>query len=140
MSDRLSNESWEAFAERLILQAQADGRFDNLAGFGQPIPGIDDPPDENWWLKQKLRDEQLNALPPILQARLDRAKFLEALGSIAAEVDVRRRLAALNQQIRDAHYSGTDGPPDGVLPVDVESTISQWRDLRREQTGVPPRR
>lgn len=132
MADRLANESWEAFAERLILQAQADGMFDNLPGFGRPIPGIDDPPDENWWLKQKLRDEQLNALPPVLQARLDRAKFLEAIGSMAAEADVRRRIETLNRQIREAHFAG-DGPTDGVQSLDIEATVALWRALR--QTG-----
>jgi hypothetical protein len=133
MLDRLATESWEDFTERRIRQAQADGSFDNLPGFGQPIPGIDDPPEENWWLKQKLRDEQLSALPPILQARLDRAKFLESLGSISTEVEVRRGLESLNQQIRAAHFSGSDGPAEGVLPVDAESTISRWRELRQQE-------
>ncbi len=133
MVDRRATESWEDFAERRIRQAQADGSFDNLPGFGQPIPGIDDPPQENWWLKQKLRDEQLSALPPILQARLDRAKFLESLCSILTEIEVRRRLEALNQQIRAAHFSGCEGPAAGVLPVDVESTVCRWRELQPQQ-------
>lgn len=135
MVDRLAAESWEDFTERRILQAQADGSFDNLPGFGRPIPGIDDPPDENWWLKQKLRNEQLSALPPILQARLDRARFLETLGSISTELEVHRRLETLNQQIRAAHFSGGDGPAAGVLPVDAESTISRWRELRQQNSN-----
>lgn len=114
MIERRATESWEDLADRRIHQAQADGLFDKLPGFGQPIPGIDDPPDENWWLKQKLRDEQLSTLPPILQARLDRAKFLESLGSMSTEAEVRRSLESLNQQIRAAHFSGSDGPADGL--------------------------
>lgn len=135
MVDRLATESWEDFTERRIRQAQTDGAFDDLPGIGQPIPGIDDPLDENWWLKQKLRNEQLSALPPILQARLDRARFLETLGSISSEVEVRRRLEALNQQIRAAHFSGSDGPAAGVLPVEMESAISRWRELRQQNSN-----
>ncbi|MHC4876821.1 MAG: DnaJ family domain-containing protein [Planctomycetota bacterium] len=55
-----AGESWGAFTERQIRQAQEAGEFSGLPGFGQPIPGIDEPLDENWWLKQKLRREKLS--------------------------------------------------------------------------------
>lgn len=50
---------WEGLVEHRIQEAQAQGAFDNLPGFGQPIPGIDDPLDENWWLRRKLQSEGL---------------------------------------------------------------------------------
>ena len=64
----------------MIRLAQQSGQFENLPGFGKPIPGIDEELDENWWIRDKLRREQINALPPILQARLELFLFfLDAL-------------------------------------------------------------
>lgn len=58
---------WESYAEALIRAAQAEGQFDVLPGFGQPIPGIDEPHDENWWVREKLKREGLKAVgqPPL---------------------------------------------------------------------------
>jgi hypothetical protein len=72
-------EAWESFTERRIREAQAEGAFENLPGFGRPIPGIDEPLDENWWIREKLRREQINAVPPIIAARLEVEKTLVAI-------------------------------------------------------------
>ena len=125
------HEAFESFVERQIREAQAEGAFANLPGFGRPIPGIDEPPDENWWIRAKLRREQLNALPPILAARLEKERLLASLETIHSEHELRRRLEALNETIRRAHYSHVPGPAEGVLPVDVERTVAQWRAERR---------
>ena len=37
------DKSWESWVEEQIREAQASGSFDNLAGKGQPIPGISGP-------------------------------------------------------------------------------------------------
>lgn len=124
---REPGESWESYAERRIRQAQAAGEFAALPGFGQPIPHIDEPWDENSWVKQKLRDERINALPPILQARLDRERTLDAIRRIDSEAEVRRQLIALNARTAQAHFSSEPGPNSGVLPVDVEEEIAAWR-------------
>jgi len=123
--------SWESFVERRIREAEEAGQFDNLPGSGQPIPGIDEPADENWWIKQKLREEGLSVVPPILEARLSRQRTLDELPRMASEAAVRVRLEALNKQIRDAIASPAAGPPIVVLPVDVEATIVGWRRDRR---------
>jgi hypothetical protein len=52
--------AWTIVAEQLIRAAQDEGQFDNLPGFGKPIPGIDDPHDELWWIKAKLKREQVS--------------------------------------------------------------------------------
>jgi DnaJ homologue, subfamily C, member 28, conserved domain len=56
--------AWTIVAEQLIRAAQDAGQFDNLPGFGKPIPGIDDPHDEFWWIKAKLKREQIYAVSP----------------------------------------------------------------------------
>ena len=55
---------WQSYAEDLIRAAQENGEFDSLPGIGQPIPGIDEPHDENWWVREKLKREGLKAAPP----------------------------------------------------------------------------
>ena len=58
--------AWTIVAEQLIRAAQDEGKFDNLPGFGKPIPGIDEPHDEFWWIKAKLKREQLSVSGPML--------------------------------------------------------------------------
>jgi hypothetical protein len=66
MSDHVpkSKTHWDSLAEHRIREAQARGEFDNLPGFGKPIPGIDEPYDELWWVKDMLKREGLSGLPP----------------------------------------------------------------------------
>ncbi len=125
-------ESWESFADRKIREAREAGAFDALPGFGKPIPDLEGPDDPNWWLKKKLREERIVVLPPILEARLDAEKTLAAIDSMTSEHQVRRGLLALNERILKAHFSATDGPADGVRPVDVDAVVAQWR-MRRAQ-------
>jgi len=118
--------SWESFAERRIQEAMQAGCFDNVAGAGQPIPGIDDPPDPDWWIKQKLKHEGLSIVPPILEARRELERVLGELPRLTSEGEVRRRLEKVNQQIREAIASPHPGPAVVVLPVDVAQVVMEW--------------
>jgi hypothetical protein len=123
--------TWQGFAEQRIREAEADGVFNNLPGLGQPIPGIDDPLDENWWVKRKLRDEGVSVVSPILEARLEKERVLNSLSEATSEREVRRRLEQLNARIRAALASPIPGPPEGVPPVEIEAVLAQWRDSRK---------
>lgn len=123
-------ESWESFADRRIREAQEQGAFDRLPGFGQPIPGLDEPRDENTWVREKLRREEICALPPILEMRLEKEKTLESVWTFRSEAQVRRKLEKLNERIRAAHYSHVRGPADGVTLVDVEAVVQKWKSRR----------
>jgi len=118
---------WHALAEERIRAAQADGQFDNLPGFGRPIPGIDEEPDDNWWLKAKLMRERLSHLPPALAIRLDHEKTLASLAALKSETAVREAISALNDRIRKASFATAWGPSVDVLPLDVEQVVQQWR-------------
>jgi hypothetical protein len=120
-------EKFESLAARRIREAQAEGQFDSLPGFGKPIPNLDGPDDENWWIKNKLRQEGLVVLPPILEARRDIERTLEAVRSMRSEHQVRVAIAALNERIRAAHFSPAEGPADGVRPIEVEAVVQSWR-------------
>src|SRR5262245_65336207 len=119
--------SWDSLAEERIAAAQAEGQFDNLPGFGKPIPGIDEPHDDLWWVKDKLKREQLSSLPPALAIRLDIETTLKRIASLRAEIEVRREIEALNERIRKASFGVTWGPPVDVTPLDVEEIVAQWK-------------
>ena len=53
---------WDEIAEQKIRDAQAEGTFDHLPGFGQPIAGMDDFDNPLAWLRDKMRREQKTEL------------------------------------------------------------------------------
>lgn len=57
---RFSDRAIQLIAEDKIRSAIEAGEFDNLPGFGKPLALIDEPYDENWWLRRKIRAEGLN--------------------------------------------------------------------------------
>ena len=124
------NMSWESFAEQKIREAQQAGDFDRISGMGQPIPGIDEPLDENWWIRKKLRSEGVSVTTPLLEARQSKDKILGQLDTIADEDRARAMLEELNEEIRQAIYAATPGPSICLLPVDVDAEINAWRKRR----------
>lgn len=121
--------AWDVVAEERIRAAQEEGQFDNLPGFGQPLPDVD-LNDPNWWIKRKLKAERLSLLPPILEAKLARERTLESLHELRDERTVHDRLSKLNEQIRAAFYSPQFGPPVTCAPVDVEKAVAEWHRRR----------
>jgi DnaJ homologue, subfamily C, member 28, conserved domain len=119
--------AWHLLAEERIRAAQAAGAFEQLPGLGKPIPGIDEPHDELWWVKQKMRLEQIQSLPPALLLRLDVERTLARLASIRHENDVRVEVEALNERIRKMSFAVSWGPPVDVQPLDVGEVLADWR-------------
>jgi hypothetical protein len=55
----LSDRAIQVIAENKILAAIKAGDFNRLPGFGKPASIIDEPYDPHWWIRRKLRQEQL---------------------------------------------------------------------------------
>jgi hypothetical protein len=125
-------ESWESFAERQIREGYANGSFDNLPGFGRPLPELDEPYDENWWVRGLARREKLSLLPPALEIRRVVEAGLAEIGKLRGETQVRRAVAALNEQIRKTNFAITWGPPSTQMPLDEEAIVRDWRQGRGE--------
>ena len=119
--------AWHQLAEQRIRAAQEAGEFRDLPGFGRPIPGIDEPHDELWWIKQKLKREQIQSLPPALMLRRDVEDTLKRVESLTGEDQVRSELTALNARIRKLSFAVAWGPPVDVQPLDVEEVVAAWR-------------
>ena len=118
--------SWESWIEQRIRQGMARGEFDNLAGQGKALEGIDGPHDEDWWLKAKLREERLSYVPPTLAVRKELEEAREAIAGAGREDVVRRIISDINQRIRDVNRRGAEGPPSTVMPLDEEAVVAKW--------------
>ena len=55
----LSDRAIQIVAENKIRAAIEAGEFDNLPGLGQPAAIFDEPYDPHWWIRRKLKREQL---------------------------------------------------------------------------------
>jgi hypothetical protein len=52
----------QIIAENRIRAAIEAGEFDNLPRLGQPAAICDEPYDPHWWIRRKLKREQLTAV------------------------------------------------------------------------------
>ena len=129
------NVRWETWIERQIRESMERGEFDNLPGSGKPIPDLARPYDELWWLRKKLRSEALSIDPPGLALRKEVEDALSAIMTDRREGEVRRLVAAINERIVYINSHTTFGPPSGLMPLDVERVVAEWRSAQPGATG-----
>ncbi len=120
----------ETILDRQLREARERGEFDNLPGTGKPIAGIDQPHDDEWWIKEKLRREDVSFLPPTLAVRRELDFTLEKIAQAATETDVRTLVDAINERIRTLNRVATSGPPSNLYPLDIERVLTRWRNSR----------
>ncbi|MEU1126875.1 DUF1992 domain-containing protein [Streptomyces sp. NPDC005899] len=126
---------FESWVDKQIREAQERGDFSGLPGFGKPIPGLERPYDESWWIKAKMRREGLSALPPSLTLRKEAEDAREAALRARSEAEVRRILAEVDDRIREALAMPPAGPPLNVVPFDVDAAVEEWHARRSEDRG-----
>ena len=126
---------FETWVERQIREATERGEFDNLPGAGRPIDGLDEPHDELWWVKQKLRREHFAYLPPTIALRKQAEEALEAAARAGSEDAVRRIVADINAKIIEGNRKAASGPPLNLAPLDVERVVRAWRGRRGSAEG-----
>ena len=118
------------WVERQIREAAERGEFDNLPGAGKPIADLDKPHDELWWVKDKLRRENLSYLPPTIALRKEAEDALAAAYRAGSEEQVRRIVADINRKITEGNRKAAEGPPLNLMPFDVERVVRTWRERR----------
>ena len=119
---------FESWIDTQIRQARERGEFDDLPGEGKPIADIDRPYDENWWIKRKLKSENVSLLPPTLRLRKEAEDTLEEASGARTEQRVRELLEGLNKKIREMNSSSVPGPPLNLMPYDIEEFLEKkWR-------------
>ena len=125
--------SFETWVERQIREAEERGELRDLPGAGRPLADLDEPHDELWWVRRKLRREGLSYLPPSLVLRKEAEDALMAADRARSEGEVRTIIAAINEKIRRANRLPIEGPPHNLVPYDVERIVARWRDQHGER-------
>lgn len=118
---------WESWIDRQIRDAESRGAFEDLPGKGKPIADLDQPLDELWWVRRKLRDEGVSFLPPALAIRRELEATRPLIAAAPSEDAVRTLVEDINARIRDVNRRAISGPPTTVMPLDVEEELARWR-------------
>ena len=120
------------WVEHQIRMAMARGDFDDLPGAGRPLPGFGEQYDEDWWLKDLIRRENITGvLPGTLALSRQVGDLAETAGTKRSESAVRALVGELNRRIVLAHRGLLDGPPVALRTIDVEQVVRDWRERQR---------
>jgi len=124
--------SWyESLIDRQIREAQERGEFDNLPGAGKPLPGHGEEYEEDWWIKELIRRENITGvLPASLSLRREVEDLMRTVATKKTEAAVRRVVADLNERILRAQRGHLDGPPVVLSTVDADEIVAAWRAAR----------
>ncbi|QHC24480.1 J-domain-containing protein [Streptomyces sp. GS7] len=120
--------SFESWTDKQIREAAERGAFEDLDGFGKPLPHLDRPYDEMWWIKEKMSREHLSLLPASLALRKEAEDALAAADRAPSEAALRRILTEINDRIRAALAAPLDGPPLNLVPFDIDELAAKWRE------------
>ncbi|KIZ15185.1 DUF1992 domain-containing protein [Streptomyces natalensis] len=118
---------FESWVDKQIREATERGDFADLPGKGKPLPHLDQPYDELWWIKDKMAREHVSYLPPSLALRKEAEEALEAASRAPTEAALRRILTDINGRIRAAMRTPLEGPPLGLTPFDIDAEAGKWR-------------
>ncbi len=129
----------ERSVEAQLRAARERGEFDNLPGYGKPLPNVDGEADEMWWIRQWLRREELSFTPPALAIRKSVEDMLGGLHKLRTEGAVRNVVEQLNAEIRQLNrMPPLDGPPTSLSVLDAEEVVARWLAVRPEPEPAPP--
>lgn len=117
-------------AENQIRRLIEEGAFDNLPGAGKPIPDLDQPYDENWWLKSFLKREKLSVAPETLTLRVVIEREIETLWNLDDEAAVRQAVVKINLKIRRMNSTAHAGPMTVLAAMDAEEVLARWREKK----------
>lgn len=118
------------WVELQVERAMERGEFDDLPGYGKPIPDLGESHDPDWWVRRLVERERLAVLPPALQVRRDDAELDGRLDRLGVEREVRRELEEFNAAVRAARIQPLGGPPMVTPERDVEAEVAAWRARR----------
>ena len=121
---------YESMIEKQIREALERGEFDNLPGAGKPIPGIDRPHDELWWVKDKMRRENVSYVPPSVLLRREIEDIDERVAKERSERVVRTLVEDLNLRVKAAIRNPPDGPTVVLRLTDPDAVLTRWRAAR----------
>ncbi|MCM2578699.1 J-domain-containing protein [Streptomyces meridianus] len=123
---------FESWVDKQIREASERGAFDDLAGAGKPLPELDRPYDELWWVRKKMHQEGVAVLPPALALRKEAEDVHVTAAKARSEAEVRRIVAEINERIAEALRRPPAGPPLSLSPLDADEVVGRWRAERSD--------
>lgn len=127
---------FESWIERQVREAIECGEFDNLPGAGKPLK-MRYLGDEDWWVRQKLEDEDLrDVLPGPLALRRQRQDIQQTLEDVRNESEAREIIEDLNARIKESNVEMSTTPRIVTALLEVEATLERWRTGRTRDGSV----
>lgn len=134
--------TYESWIDKQIRDAEERGEFDDLPGKGQPLKKSSRPDDPDWWIKQKIAQEDLDltaAMPLPLQLRKEAQGLPERLLRERSESAARAVIDDFNERVRASWRHSYSGLPVQARLVDVDELLEHWRTERAARhAAVPP--
>ena len=107
-----------------------EGKFDNLAGAGQPIDLEPMPAEENarlmWWAIRILKQNDFVPEEVRWHKALDRLR--ERLNALSDEKQLAALVDQINQLVHKINTLGTNALKASVAPVDLETERARLRE------------
>lgn len=127
---------FESWIERQVREAIERGEFDNLPGAGQPLK-MRYPGAEDWWLRQKLEDEDLrDVMPGPLALRRQKQDIQQTLEDVRNETEAREIIEDLNARIRQSNVEMSTTPRIITALLEVRATLERWRAAQARDGSV----
>lgn len=112
---------FDRFVEKLLREAQANGKFDNLSGQGQPLKlDQEDETSEEWAANHLLKNQDL------------RPDWLEEDLAIRAEIEHARQALRRTRQWRCERLAALGANSEADAIREREWVEAEWRRARRE--------
>ncbi len=97
---RLSFDSW---IDRQIDASMKTREMDDLPGKGKPLPGINGRYDPDWWIKEKLKRDNLDLTPKTTVSRRKVEVWMQRDLDLSSVSQGRRQADALNEAVQAAN-------------------------------------
>lgn len=123
---------FETLVDKQIREAAERGAFDDLPGRGQPLADIG-PYDEDWWLKQIAKREDVGpyALPAPLALRREAQDLSAGLVEARSERELREMVVDYNARAERARRRPHAGPSVVIPAVEARQAVAAWRERGR---------
>ncbi len=124
--------AFRRLAERRIEDAMKEGKFDNLAGKGEPIELEPAPAEENarlaWWALRILRNNDI--VPDEVRMRKDLDGLKSQLAELADEAKLPMLVARINALVYKINTLGTNAMKSGIVGVNLDTEGQRFRQRR----------
>jgi hypothetical protein len=119
-------------ADKRIEDAMKEGKFDNLAGAGQPLDLEPMPAEENarlmWWALRILKNNDFTPEEVRWRKAIDHLR--SRLDAATEGADVIRLVGQANELIRKLNTLGTNALTTDIAPLDEAEYLQRFRDRR----------